>query len=196
MTDLDDLYAQIPVDQIASKVGAAPGEVDDAVKTLVPVLLGGFHHSSDDADSASRIELAANQHAQSGLLDGGVSVDQVDEQEGQQAVARVFGGNDVSQVASALSDAGAGKSELIKKLLPIITPIVLAYIGKKLAQKGGPGSSAESSGGGLGDILGSILGGGRQSADDPLGAVLGNILGGGKGGSIGDVLGGLIRGGK
>jgi hypothetical protein len=196
MTDLDDLYAQIPIDQIADKVGAEPAAVDNAVKTLVPVLLGGLHQGSDDPDSASRIESAANQHAESGLLDGGVSVDQVDEQEGQQAVARIFGGNDVSQVATALSDAGAGKSDLIKKLLPIITPIVLAYIGKKLGQKGGSGSSEQSSGGGLGDILGSILGGGRQSGDNPLGDVLGNILGGGKGGSIGDILGGLIRGGK
>ena len=82
--------------------------------------------------SASEIESAANNHAASGLLDGGVSVDQVDEADGREAVAKIFGGNDTGQVASALAGGGAGNSDLIKKLLPILAPIVLAYIGKQL----------------------------------------------------------------
>ena len=51
---------------------------------------------------------------------------------GDQFVARIFGGNDSNAVASALSGSGAGGSDLIKKLLPILAPIVLAYIGKQL----------------------------------------------------------------
>ena len=42
------------------------------------------------------------------------------------------------QVASALGGTAAGGSDLIKALLPIITPIVLAYIGKKLTQGSAP----------------------------------------------------------
>ena len=41
MAGLDDLYAQIPTSEIANKLGADKGDVDNAIQTLVPVLLGG-----------------------------------------------------------------------------------------------------------------------------------------------------------
>jgi hypothetical protein len=197
MADLDDLINQIPVADIANKLGANEGDVNSAIKTLVPALVGSIQQNvqADDIDS-SALESAVAAQGASNLLDGGVSVDQVDQQEGERTVARIFGGNDTSQVASALSGAGAGNNDLIKQLLPILVPIVLAYIGKRLTQGSGsaPSQPAQSSGG-IGDILGSILGGGSQKSDNPLGDILGNVLGG-KGGSIGDILGGLIRGGK
>ncbi|OSC41643.1 hypothetical protein B8W66_07930 [Mycobacterium decipiens] len=63
---------------------------------------------------------------------------------------------------------GAGDSELLKRLLPILLPIVLAYIGKRLSPSGA--ATPEMS---LGSILGSVLGGkGSKSR------VLGEILGG------------------
>jgi hypothetical protein len=201
MSDLDELFAQIPTDEIASKLGTDRETVDNAIKTLVPTLVGGIQQNvqAEDIDS-SKLESAVAQQGASGLLDGGVSVDQVDEKEGQQAVARIFGGNDTSQVASALSSAGAGSSDLIKQLLPIITPIVLAYIGKKLSQSSAPAPTPQAApsgtGGGLSDILGSILGGKPSGADNPLGSILGSVLGGNKGGPIGDILGGLIRSGN
>jgi hypothetical protein len=199
MADLDDLYAQIPTDEIAGKLGADRQTVDNAIKTLVPVLVGGLHQNAEDPDAASQIESAATKHAESGLLDGGVSVDQVNEQDGQREISRIFGGNDTSQVASALSNAGAGNNDLIKQLLPILVPIVLAYVGKKLTEgsASAPAPEPAKPGGGLGDILGSILGGGRQpGGDNPLGSILGGMLGGDKGGAIGDIIGGLIRGSK
>ena len=117
--------------------------------------------NAQDPEHASKIESAADNHAASGLLDGGVSVDQVDEADGLQAVAKIFGGNDTGQVAGALAGGGGGNSDLIKQLLPILAPIVLAYIGKQLSQR----SRRRLKAAGavrwrrLGDILGSILGG-------------------------------------
>jgi hypothetical protein len=195
MAGLDELYNQIPTQQIASRLGVDEAEVNSAVKTLVPVLVGGLQQNAQDPDTASKIASAANNHAASGLLDGGVSVEHVDEADGQKAIARIFGGNDTGQVASALSGGGAGNSELIKKLLPILAPIVLAYIGKQLTK--GPASAepqGQESGGGLGDVLGGILGGG--GGDNPLGSILGSVLGGDKSGGLGDILGGLLGGKK
>ncbi len=198
MADLDDLIKQIPVADIASRLGANEGEVNSAIKTLVPALVGGIQQNvqTEDIDS-SELESAVAEQGASGLLDGGVSVDQVDANQGDQYVAKIFGGNDSSQVASALSGAGAGNNALIKQLLPILVPIVLAYVGKSLTQGSAqaPAQQPQPSGGGLSDVLGSILGGGSQKSDNPLGSILGNVLGG-KGGAIGDILGGLIRGGK
>jgi hypothetical protein len=193
MSDLDEIYAQIPTSGIASQLGIDEGKVDSAVRTLVPALLGGLAHNSEDPDHAGKIEEAANSQAARGLLDAGGGEAQVDEDAGHQAVATLFGGNDTNQVAAALAQGGAGDSDLIKKLLPLVLPVVLAYIGKKLAPAPEP-TKQESTGGGLGDILGSILGGGG-SADKGLGSILGTVLSG-KGGGLGDILGGLLGGKK
>lgn len=200
MAGLDELFDQIPTAQIAARLGADQGEVDGAVRNLVPLLVGGLQQNAQDPGKAAGIENAAGSHAARGLLDGGVDVDQVDEADGSKAVAKIFGGNDTGQVASALAGGGGGNSELIKKLLPILTPIVLAYIGKKLSG-GGTATGQQSSGGGLGDVLGSILGGGQGGgqggADNPLGSILGSVLGGNQGGGgLGDILGGLLGGKK
>jgi hypothetical protein len=207
MAGLDDLFAEIPVQDIASKLGVDEGEVNSAIQTLVPALVGGLQHNvqSDDIDS-SKLESAVNTQAASGLLDGGVSVDQVDQHEGDKIVANIFGGNDSNQVASALAGGGAGSSNLLKQLLPILAPIVLAYIGKQLTQGGGGAAPAQpqaqaSGGGGLGDVLGSILGGGGGGGNNALGSILGSVLGGGggqsgAGGALGDILGGLLGGKK
>lgn len=207
MAGLDELLNQIPTQEIAAKLGADEGEVNSAVQQLVPLLLGGVQQTAQDhPDTAAGLESEAADHAASGLLDGGVTVDQVNQDQGADAIAKIFGGNDSGQVASALAGGGAGNSELIQKLLPILAPIVLAYIGKQLTGGGGAASTpAASGGGGLGDVLGNILGGAlsgnkaggnANSADNPLGSILGSVLGGGgnqgAGGVLGSVLGGLF----
>lgn len=201
MAGLEDLYNQIPVADIASKLGADQGEVSQAIQTLVPTLLGSIQHNvvSDDIDS-SKLESTVAEAATSGLLDGSVNVDQVDTGQGEAIVSRIFGGNDTSQVASALAGGGAGGNDLIKKLLPILAPIVIAYIGKQFSggqAAGGASTQAASSGGGLGDLLGGILGGatgGGGGGNNALGSILGSVLGGKQGGAIGDILGGLLGG--
>lgn len=203
MAGLDELFNEIPTQEIASKLGVDEGEVNSAVKTLVPALVGGIQQNvqADDIDS-SKLESDVARQGASGLLDGGVSVDQVDANQGDQFVARIFGGNDSNAVASALAGGGAGNSDLIKKLLPILAPIVLAYIGKQLTKSSAPAGTqaqqAPAGGGGLGDILGSILGGagGGAGGNNPLGSILGSVLGGKQGGALGDILGGLLGGKK
>ena len=202
MAGLDDLFNQIPVADIASKLGADQGEVSQAIQTLVPTLLGTLQENvaADDIDS-SNLESAVVAEGESDLLDGGVNVDQLDLGQGNQLVASLFGGNDTNQVASALAGAGAGGGDLIKRLLPMLAPIVLAYVGKQFAQKqaGGGAAAQAGAGGGIGDVLGSILGGaagGGGGGNNPLGSILGSVLGGGQGGAIGNIVGGLLRGGK
>ncbi|HOB49821.1 MAG TPA: DUF937 domain-containing protein [Mycobacterium sp.] len=209
MAGLDDLINQIPVADIASKLGADQGEVSQAIATLVPTLLGSLQENvqAEDIDS-SNLESAVVAEGESDLLDGGVNVDQVDEGQGNQLVASLFGGNDTDQVASALSGAGAPGGDLIKRLLPMLAPIVLAYVGKQLTQNSSGGAQQQAAGsGGLADVLGSILGGaagggGGGGNNNVLGSILGSVLGGAAGGgggnnnALGSILGGLLRGGK
>ncbi len=67
MAGLDDLYTQIPTSEIARKLGADEGDVENAVHTLVPALLGGLQQNSQDPEHASRIESMASSHAARGL---------------------------------------------------------------------------------------------------------------------------------
>lgn len=205
MADLDDLFAQIPVADIANKLGADEGEVNNTIRALVPAMVGGLQVNAAEGD-ADRIVSAAEQHAASGLLDNGVTVDDVDPADGDKIVAKIFGGNDSTAVASALSSQGGTNSGLIQQLLPLLAPIVLAYIGKQFANRGGQdsgqqSSQAQGSGNILGDLLGGILGGAGAGAgggsNNPLGSILGSVLGGGgSNNAIGEILGGLLGGKK
>lgn len=202
MADLDELFNQIPTQEIASKLGVDEGEVNSAIKTLVPALVGGIQQNvAAEGIDSSKLESDVAQQGASGLLDGGVKVDDVDANQGDQFVARIFGGNDSDAVASALAGGGAGNSDLIKRLLPILAPIVLAYIGKQLTKNSAPAQPAPQTqaagGGGLGDVLGSILGGASSGGgNNPLGSILGSVLGGNQGNAIGSILGGLLGGKK
>ena len=196
MAGLDDLFAQIPTRDIADRLGVDEGAVNSAVEKLVPVLIGGLQQRAQDPGHASAIESAAGDHAARGLLDAGGGAADVDHAQGDQAVAKLFGGNDSSQVAAALAGGDAGNHELFEKLLPILTPIVLAYIGKQLGQKKSPSPQAgpeqdTESGGALDDVLGSILSG-MSGGNKSLGSVLGKALGS----KAGDILGGLFGGEK
>lgn len=204
MAGLDDLFNQIPVADIASKLGADQGEVNQAIQTLVPTLLGTLAENvqADDIDSI-QLEKTVIAEGEGDVLTGGVDVETLDIGAGNQMIASLFGGNDTNQVASALAGAGAGGGDLIKRLLPMLAPIVLAYVGKQFQQRSAGAGAQAAPGGGMGDILGSILGGmagggagGGAAANNPLGSILGSVLGGGQGGALGNILGGLLRGGK
>jgi uncharacterized protein YidB (DUF937 family) len=86
----------------------------------------------------------------------------------------------------AAGEAGGG-NRLLTALLPVV-------LGMLLNRQGG---ATPATGGGLGDVLGGMLGGGRQGGG--LGDVLGGMLsgaGGGAGaGGLGSVLGGVLAGG-
>lgn len=206
MAAVDEILQNLPIDQLAQQVGAEPQEVQQAAQAALPALFGGLQANAQGGGSGSLLE-ALGQH-NNDLLSGGVDLGQVDPAEGQKIASHIFGSNE-EQVYSALGGSGAGGG-LIKKLIPILAPIVLSYLANKVLKGGG--------GGGLGGMLG---GGGAQaptttdnsaqggpgSLDSMLQDVLGGAVGGtatqqapapqqSTGGGILDVLGGLLGGGR
>lgn len=180
MTAYDDIAARLPIQQIAAQLGEDPAEVERAVHTVLPALLGGLQANAADPGGAASLATALGHHAGNLPGDGTVDLSQVDTQDGAKIAHHVFGDN-TDQVISQLGGVG-GNSGLVAKLLPLLAPIVLAYLGKQLGQSGGSGAG----GGVLGSILGSILGGAASGMGG--GSAAGNI-------DIGDVLGGLLGGG-
>jgi hypothetical protein len=170
MTMIDDLLAQIPMDQLARQLGVAPDEAEELTRKALPALVGGMEANAREPGGESSLAEAIGQHDDD-LLDGGVDLGQVDTDDGQKIVGHVFGDNR-DQVVSRLG--GGGQESMISKLLPLLAPLVMSFLEKKA---GGSGSGS-SGGGGIGDLLGGLLGGGAGGAG--LEDLLGGLLGGGR----------------
>jgi hypothetical protein len=192
---VDDILADVPMDQLAAQLGVDQATAEQAARQAIPALLGGMQANSQDPAGAMSLAGALGDHP-SDLIDGGVDLNHVDTNDGEKIVGNVFGPNQ-DQVAQTLGgNLGGQAGGLIKQLLPILAPIVLAYLSKRLRGQ-------RQGGGGQDDQLGSILGAGASGSGNPLNDLLGSMLGGGgapggqsSGGSILDMLGGLLGAGR
>ncbi len=145
MSELDQIIGQVPMDQVAEALGVDRAQAESAVRTALPALLGGLHANAADPAGAASLGQALADHDGSAL---GADLGSLDLDDGQKIVGNIFG-NQTSDVIAQLGGVrGGGGSSLIAKLLPILAPIVLAYLGKKLTQQGG-----------LGGVLGDVVGG-------------------------------------
>jgi len=90
--------------------------------------------AANPGGAASSTE-ALGQHADNGLLDEGVNLAQVDTAQGDQIVGHVFGDKrgDVVNHLGGLGGSGGIGAGAIQKLLPILAPIAMAWVAKKVA---------------------------------------------------------------
>jgi hypothetical protein len=181
MSEIDQILAQLPMDQLAAQLGVDENEAEDAARTALPALLGGLQANAADPAGALSLGQALQNHDGSLL---GSDLDAIDTADGSKIVQNIFG-NNTDAVISQLGGVRGGNSSLISKLLPMLAPIVLAYLGKKLQQQGG-----------LGDILGQVLGGGAGASGRSSGGSSSRRSSSPDAGSIIDVLGGLLGGGR
>ena len=100
MATIDDLLAQIPMDQLARQLGVAPDEAEELTRKALPALVGGMEANAREPGGEISLAEAIGQHDDD-LLEGGVDFDQVDTDDGQKIVGHVFGDNR-DQVVSRL----------------------------------------------------------------------------------------------
>ncbi|HEU4465654.1 MAG TPA: DUF937 domain-containing protein [Agromyces sp.] len=200
MAAYDDIIANIPISDLAARLGVDEATARSAVDEALPALLGGMGANAQDAAGAASLERAVQHHSPQ-LFEGGVNLDEVDEDDGDKIVHNVFGDHTDQVVQKLGSTESGGGQGIIQKLLPILAPIVLSFLASqftKRSQPGGGSTQAEAApggggGGGIGDILGGLLGGGGSASG---GTSSGGSGGGGTLGGLGDLLGGLLGGGK
>ena len=195
MGAVDDILADIPMDQLAAQLGVDEATAEQATRQAIPALLGGLQANAEDPAGAMSLAGALGDHP-SDLIDGGVNLDQVDANDGEKIVGNIFGPNQ-DQVAQTLGgNLGGQAGGLIRRLLPILAPIVLAYLTKRIRGQRQGGSQ---------NPLDSILGGGATGSSNPLNDLLSSMLGGGPAGGraaqssgdpILDMLGGLLGAGR
>lgn len=159
MSQYDEILAQIPVQQLAGEFGVDEEDIRQAAEQALPALLGGLQANAEDPAGAASLARALGEHDRDMPRDLG----QVDTADGAKIVGNIFGDN-TDQVMGRLSGAsGAGAAglggvggDLVKKLLPILAPIVLSWLAGKLRGQGG-----------LGGVLGDLIGGATPSAPAP-----------------------------
>lgn len=162
MDPISDITASLPMDDIAARLGVDREQAQSAVAAALPGLLAGMGANAADPRGLASLESAVGRHDPS-LVDGGVNLADVDTDDGDKIVDNVFG-DQRGEVVQRLGGAGAD-SGLVARLLPILAPIVLSYLAKRLT-----GRNLPTGGGGLGGALG---GGGGSILTDVLGQVLG-----------------------
>ena len=200
--DINDLLAQVPLDQFAAQLGVEGPQAEGIARQAITALVGGMGANAQDPDRAASLNAALGQHA-GGAFPGGTDLTKVDTADGNAIVANIFGGNEgdiIGQLGGLLGGGGGGGDSLIAKALPLLAPLVLRWVGGAVLDKIGgaevtgnasriPGvipGNQDDSGDGLEDLLGGLLGGGAGGGAGALGGLLG---GGGAGG-----LGGLLAG--
>lgn len=198
--DLLDLIAQAQggrgLENIGGQFGLDPQQTQAAIEQLAPAVAAGLRRNASSPQGMLELLGALQTGSHERYLDDPDSI-QFDRVagDGNKILGHAFGSKDMSREVAmhAAGQTGIGGA-ILKQLLPIIASMVLGSLTRKMG--GGTRRAPQPrGGGGLGDILGDILGGGgggtmrRAPAPKPgsggLGDILSDILSGGLGGGSG-----------
>lgn len=161
MSAIDEILGKLPLDQLAAQLGSDPEAIRVASTEAISSLMGGLQRNSSEPLGQVSLAAALKDHSASQLLSDSTAIDlnQIDQTDGTKIVQHVLG----ADPATAAQNLRGGKADqsLIQRLLPILAPIVLAYLGSKLgnrqieAGRSGQQASGQQA---SGSILDSILG--------------------------------------
>ncbi len=155
------------------------------VAAAVPLMIAALNYNSKKGKTEEEsINNALQTKHSGGILDSlSDFLGQGPSEDGDKIVNHMFG-NNTDMVKNSLSSKTGISSSQVGTVLATLAPIVMGYLGKQKQE--------QSSGGGLGDMLGSLIGGGSGSAGGGLlGSVLGSFLGGSSAKAQDSSLGGL-----
>ncbi|MGN7966814.1 DUF937 domain-containing protein [Microbacterium sp. 22179] len=196
---LDDILKQVPIDDIAKQLGVSPDVAKTAVEQGGAVLLGGLAKNASTDEGSAAIQKALKKHEGTG---GAASIKDIDQADGDKIVTHILGAEEKKKVTEKLTQSDKTAGIDFGKLLPILAPIVMGLIANAGKGKGGSASTESQGGGGIGDIIGDLLGGGNgNSGGGGVGDIIGGLLGGGNksgdgGIDLGSIVGGLFGGKK
>lgn len=174
MSATEEILAGIDPRQLAAALGTDEDTAMSAAAAAIPTLIGSLQANSGSSEGANALLQALGQHADDTAGDR-LDLDAIDTNDGRKILAHALAED--PQRLQAVSGLGGG---LLSKLLPLLAPIVMGYLARKLGM-GGSTSARTGSSGGLGDLLGGLLGGATGPAGGGIGDILGQLLGGGGG---------------
>jgi hypothetical protein len=157
---LEDLLAQTGgLAAMARELGVSEQQAQTGAAALLPAILGGFGKRAPASGGGGLVDLLG-QLGGGSLLDDVLAPQPTPVERGNDVLGQIFGSKDVSRaVASHASSRTGIDPSLLKRMLPMVAMLVTGYLSRRARAAG----SAPASGGGLGDLLGSVLGGAAGS---------------------------------
>lgn len=199
-------------EQAENKFGISKNQIIALLAVATPLIISYLRNKSQDAKEAESLNNALDKDHDGSILDDTSQLENRQD-EGGSILSHIFG-NQKNTVENQLSQNTGISIDKIGPILAMLAPVIMGYIGKEKQQNNvGAGGLGDLLGGILGgaqnqaqqqqsnplnDILGGVLGGQSQSSGNPLNDILGSVLGGGQqkqqqgGGGLGDLLGGLF----
>ncbi|MRH99301.1 DUF937 domain-containing protein [Kriegella sp. EG-1] len=190
---------------VAGQTGQSTDQTGSVLSMALPVLLGAMKKNASTPEGAQGLmsALSSGKH-DGGILDNlsglfGGGVDQAVMDDGAGILGHILGSKQ-PQVENALSSKSGMDAGTIGTILKVAAPLLMGYLGKQTKQ------SNVSDANGIGDLLGSVMGGGQAANQqqsliesfldsDGDGSILDDVASmalGGKSGGIGGLLGGLF----
>jgi hypothetical protein len=139
------------VSSISEKTGINASQATSVVSSGLPALMGQIQNNLSSGDGLLGA-LTSGKHDGSILDNISGFLKEGDFTDGSKILGHVLGGNQDSMVQGLSSKTGVDSS-IIAKILPMLAPIVMSYLGKQAKSKG------VSNSGGLGDLLGGLMNG-------------------------------------
>ena len=196
MSAVTDILGQLPLSQLAEQLGTNEKDAKTASTHVIKSLLGGLTVNAQQADGEQALASALAKHASTGaaLATKGVDLGKIDTKDGAKIVKHVLGADPTTTAAALAAKTGTDQS-LLQKLLPILAPIVMAYLAGKVFKGNAAPAQGQSAAGGVEGLLGGLLGGGgggTSGGGNVLGSLVGGLLGGGGGAAAGGAGGGAL----
>jgi len=124
--------------QLAGVLGADNDAVGKGVAAALPALLGGLARNAREPEGASSLANALGDNHDGSILDslgsifgGSPWAQQQANRDGEKIVGHVFG-RSRPRVEQQVQASSGLSSAMVSKLLPLLAPVVLGYLGKKL----------------------------------------------------------------
>ena len=181
--------------QAENKFGISKNQVIALLAVAAPLVISYLRKKSqDDPNEAEALNNALDKDHDGSILDDPSQVE-ARQAEGGSILSHIFGG-DKANVENQLSQNTGISMDKIGPIMAMLAPVIMGYIGQQKQ------ANNVTSGGGLGDLLGGILGNSAQesqASNNPLSDILGSVLGGAaqsSGGGLGDILGSVLGGGN
>ena len=156
---------------IAKTTGVSESKAKWIIAAAVPLMIAALNYNAKNKGQGKEIDKAIDQHSSDGLLDklGGLFGGTESNEQGNKIVQHMFGNNTTVVTESVAEKSGLSQDQ-VGGVLATLAPIVMSYLGQKKSQN--------SSGGGIGDLIGSIMGGNSSTnSEEGLGGLLSGILG-------------------
>ena len=184
---LTDILAQMGgLQSMARELGVSESEVAAGAAALTPAILGGFKKQAQaQPEGLDGLGGLLGQLGGGSLLDDVLAPRATDVNRGNDVLGQIFGSRDVSRTVAQNAAAQTGLDPaLLKKMLPMLAMLVAGYMAK---QPAGAAPGAASTGG-LGDLLGSVLGGQQPGGRSGLGGLASMLDMNGDGNPLDDIL--------